>query len=343
MHNKCKLSKEAQNPISVGVGLVALDVVINGKDNQRPRLWAGGSCGNVVTILSYLGWLSYPIAYIGKDFASKIVLKDFKMWGVKTDLILTDEKASTPIVVERINNNSRLTHIFEFKCPYCGSMLPRNRPVPARLESNVMERMPTAKVFYFDRTSATAVNFAEAQKLRGALVVFEPHTVSKQKLFKKSIEIAHIVKYSGEQIEDIPFERKVSLEIKTFGAKGLKYRFRDSKGKIHKWQSMEAVRPSRLVDSAGAGDWCTAGIIHMLGQNGAEGFCRVTQEDIKNALNFGQDLAALNCVYEGARGVMYYGNRIDFESTLHSVRAKERVLLKHLCPSCKYTRRKKQE
>ena len=53
-------------PVCAGTGLVALDIVFNGDSTVPPRMWAGGSCGNVLTILSYLGWQAVPLARLAK-------------------------------------------------------------------------------------------------------------------------------------------------------------------------------------------------------------------------------------------------------------------------------------
>ena len=58
-------------PVVVGTGLVALDVVMNSDAHQPPRLWAGGTCGNVLTSLSYLGWQAYPVSRLNKDTAAE--------------------------------------------------------------------------------------------------------------------------------------------------------------------------------------------------------------------------------------------------------------------------------
>lgn len=354
MQDRFELELKFKNPTTIGVGLIALDVVINGRNEKHPHLWAGGSCGNVMTILAYLGWSSYPIAYIGNDFASKIVLQDMKKWGVKTDFIINNETVSTPIVVERINHNeTKSSHVFEFKCPYCGSPLPRSRPLPRKIAMKITTKLPISKVFYFDRVSRTAIKFAKEQRSCGALVVFEPHTVSKERLFKESLEIAHIVKYSSDQIDKVELKHNVQLEIQTLGFKGLRYRFRKQIDRKHRWKTMRAFKPSKLVDTAGAGDWCTAGIIHVLGQSGFEQFSQATEEDIENALRIGQGLAALNCTQEGARGLMYNNNKSDLDSMFgnlsdqkeprergsSSLLESERNLLERLCPSCKVAER----
>ncbi|NJR56859.1 MAG: hypothetical protein HC768_21350 [Acaryochloris sp. CRU_2_0] len=56
-----QLSKKF-SPIAIGTGLLALDVVFSDRLNDPLGLWAGGTFGNVMVALSYLGWDSYPIA-----------------------------------------------------------------------------------------------------------------------------------------------------------------------------------------------------------------------------------------------------------------------------------------
>ena len=57
-----KVIKYSSNPTVYGTGLVALDIVIGSDANESAYHWAGGTCGNVLTILSYLNWTSFPIA-----------------------------------------------------------------------------------------------------------------------------------------------------------------------------------------------------------------------------------------------------------------------------------------
>jgi len=58
-------------PKAFGAGLIALDLVL-GMDPAAPvKSWTGGTCGNVLSILAFLGWKSFPIARMNGDAASK--------------------------------------------------------------------------------------------------------------------------------------------------------------------------------------------------------------------------------------------------------------------------------
>ena len=72
-------------PKVFGTGLIALDLVIGPKPETPVRSWAGGTCGNVLSILAYLGWDAYPVARMNSDVASDRVRADMKRWGVHLD------------------------------------------------------------------------------------------------------------------------------------------------------------------------------------------------------------------------------------------------------------------
>lgn len=337
------------NTVATGSGLIALDIIINDTNNKYLTICVGGSCGNVLSILSYFKWLSYPIAYMGKDLASNFIIKDLLYWKVNTNFIYLDDRISTPLIIEKVFNNNTITHKFEFKCPYCGSDLPRNRFIPKKYLSEIIKKMPSSQIFYFDRISKNIIEIAKAQKNYGALIFFEPYKITKERLFKKCLKISHIVKYSGEQIKQIPYNIEIPLEIKTLGASGLKYKLNIDENNEDKWIKLKAYNHNEIIDSAGAGDWCTAGIIHAIGQNGSEGFLNASKYQFKNAIKFGQYLASLKCRYIGARGIMYnikisdinkiYNNSY-FSIKKSDIISKEKPIIKNyeylkfLCPFC---------
>lgn len=305
-----KLTTEHPRPICVGTGLIALDMVINGDSKLQPKFWAGGSCGNVITILSYLGWGSYALARFKDDHIAAEVIQDMEKWGVQTHLIRRDSDGSTPVVVERIviDQNGTPRHNFQTSCPYCGSKLPKYKPLLIRQTTDIVEKMPKPQVFYFDRVIGSAIRLAKRSKELGALVVFEPSSVKDKDQFLESLKVADIVKYSHEklrQVRDLMSLVSIPLEIETLGSAGLRYRLGNHRKADGKWTVLEAYPVKNLKDAAGAGDWCSAGVIYSLGSGGAKSFRKAKAEDIKMALKLGQSLAALNCHYEGARGVMY--------------------------------------
>ncbi len=68
---------------------------------------------------------------------------------------------------------------------------------------------------------------------------------------------------------------------------------------------MAAFEINKLVDSAGAGDWCSAGIIDKICRDGINGFLKKEESEIVKALNYGQILGSINCLFDGALGALY--------------------------------------
>ncbi len=345
--NYCKPFK---NSLSCsGTGLVTLDVLVDSKEDNQRRLWAGGSCGNVLIILSYLGWKASPIVCLGEDSASQIIIDDMKKWNVNTELIFRSGKVSSPIIIEKLHNDGESAfHEFKFTCPFCGSPLPRNRPLPSEFIEEAENRMPCSDVFYFDRVSTSAIRLARKAKSQGALIVFEPHKIGIRKIFEESVNLADIVKYSFEQIETDALSKTALLEVQTLGASGLRYKFRPKKGENGIWKEKKAFQVGRVVDSAGAGDWCTAGLIYSLGAQGLRNLQEKKIEEIESAFDFGQRLAALKCCFEGPRGLMYNLNsdellfllqnsRFDNNSQVISLPNEtfdKQDQIRLICPSC---------
>ena len=297
-------------PIAIGTGLVALDIVINGWEDESPILSAGGSCGNVMSILAYLGWQTFPIARLGNDPAADFLAKDLARFSVHLDLLYREKKGRTPVVIEMIpiGTASTRTHFFSFTCPYCGAPLPRHRAILKNSIARIIEHVPQPSVFYFDRISRAAIEIAKRYSAKGTLVVFEPSSTRTGRLFEECVEVAHVIKYSHERIShmlDLSRHGSPFLEIETLGAYGLRFRFFTDDNQLSNWEYLETYKVNDLKDEAGSGDWCTVGIIHLLGQEGVSNLKNARKERILKALSLGQALATLNCRYEGARGSMY--------------------------------------
>ncbi len=140
-------SGEIPRPIVVGTGLVALDIVFGPNGGESLGRWAGGTCGNVLTILSCLGWASYPVARLADDEYAHLLREDLSSWGVHLDYIYHGATGSTPIIVQYIGRDERgkFIHIFSFKCKVCGNHLPGFRPVPARCEKDNRQNAEAAR------------------------------------------------------------------------------------------------------------------------------------------------------------------------------------------------------
>lgn len=316
-------AKQANPLVVVGTGLLALDVVIAQGSTSDPLLCAGGTCGNVLAALAYLGWDAYPIARLRDDAASKRIREDLSSWGVKLNFVTQTETGSTPVVVQHIHGpESEKTHSFSRKCPSCGAWLPWYKAVKANAVPELTPRLPKTDVFYFDRTSRGALDLAQAARSAGAMVFFEPSAESDPNHLKKALEVAHVVKVASDRLrsnEAALTSKQPSLVVQTLGSRGLRYSASLTSGK-RTWANLPPYEIDRVRDTSGAGDWCTAGIVSSLGRLGPNGLANATLQTIVEALEFGQAMAAWTCQYDGARGGMYCSNKEGFLSFLKAVR-----------------------
>lgn len=296
-----RLEKPKIKATAVGSGFIALDVIEN-EDGEN--FSTGGTCGNVLSMLAWLGWSSYPVGRLGKDAAGDFVLERLADIGVETDCIRQDTGTPTPIVFQRtvVDKSGRRTHRFSMTCPGCGQWLPRFRPIvrtDAEQAKTKLAEKPSA--FFFDRVSPGILDLARWARNEGAVVMFEPSSFSDDKGFRTAVELCHVLKFSKERlghVKDFGNAAFPSIVIETQGEQGLRIRWHD------KWTSFEAFAAPRFVDAAGAGDWCSAGFLHIASQRGAEGLAAASKDVIERAVRLGQALSALNCGYEGATGLL---------------------------------------
>ena len=314
----------ATQPKIYGTGLIALDLVIGLNPDAPMRCGAGGTCGNVLSILAWLGWDAYPVARMNGDAAFERVRMDMARWGVHLDWTTCAPTAHTPIVVQEIRRGreGRPEHRFSWSCPGCGEWLPPFRAITVNAVERIKPALADASVFFLDRLSRATLTLANEASASGALVVFEPSSKATDKLMAEAVALAHVVKYADDRLGSIRGVMEdgsaVLLEVQTLGSRGLRYRHRLGRG-ISNWMYLKAVPAPRLADTCGAGDWCTAGLIAKAAVGGEKGLRRTGARGVRAALRYGQALAAWNCCFEGARGGMYAVTPQGFRSQIASL------------------------
>ena len=190
-----RLTAPSPRATIVGTGLLTLDVVI-GHERSAQRLLAGGTCGNVLTILSYLGWDAYPVSRLNGDVAAEHVVRDLRRWKVHLDFARLAPGGSTPIIVHQIGRTKQgqAFHRFSWTCPQCGAWLPPYKAALANAVQDVLTRIHEPRVFFFDRLSRGALMLAKDCAAKGALVVFEPGGIGDPGLFAEAIATTHVLK-----------------------------------------------------------------------------------------------------------------------------------------------------
>lgn len=307
-----------RKPRIFGAGVIVLDLVV-GPDLEAPvRCWTGGTCGNVLSILAYLGWDAYPIARMNGDVASERVRADMEHWGVHLEWTECSPTTHTPIIVQNLRRgrDGKAKHRFSWFCPNCGKRLPPVKMVTVGGSEKVKPALADASVFFLDRLSRANLILAAEAASRGAVVVFEPSSKAPERYMSEALTLAHVVKYADERLDGIPgimADGSATLvEVQTRGGRGLRYRHRFDR-RVSDWSYLEAVSAPRVVDTCGAGDWCTAGLIAKTASGGLKSLRHAGAYGSRTALRYGQALASWNCSFEGARGGMYSVSRKEME------------------------------
>ncbi|MFO0929739.1 MAG: hypothetical protein U0736_22405 [Gemmataceae bacterium] len=187
-------------PVVVGAGRLTFDAVVRcGERVEVIGGQAGGTCGNVLAALAYLGWQAYPLADLGVDDPGDCILCDLARCGVHLDLIDCPVGLETPVVIHRIESTpAGPNHSFTARCPFCDLPLPDYEPVPVERVVDRLSRVPVAQAIFFDRDSAGALQLARHCRANGALVVYEPNYAGPEVDLAAALAVAHVVKVSAD-------------------------------------------------------------------------------------------------------------------------------------------------
>lgn len=326
---------QTSKPSIIGTGLISLDFVTNADAAPAWRRFAGGTCGNVLAILSYLDWDAYPVARLNGDNASQDIRKDLKRWGVKLDYASLHPTAHTPIIVQtnRETADGQQIHRFSWRCPSCQQYLPGFAPVRRDSVEELVRQPLGGDVFFFDRVSSGILLLAQAASESGAVVFFEPSAKTTDKQMTAALHLADIVKYSDQRypsyLDAMSRSDKTRLEIQTRGQDGLMYRAHGLP-RPKRWRKLPATKMNLLKDTAGAGDWFTANLINVLLKGGRDRLDSLTKNSLEVALITASAAAAWSCQFEGARGGMYMTSLRSYKNHVRKMREG-----KHLTPKRK--------
>lgn len=292
-------------PRLVGTGLLALDLIVqHGQDGQRLSASGGGTCGNVLAILARLGWQASWLGSMDASASGRMVLEEMNRGGVQTHT--SKDAHPPPVFAHHIHTSAdgHATHWFSNACPICARKLPKYvRPSDAWLRSQ-SQLVLDADVFFVDRLSSGALELARLASARGALVVYEPSSVSDSPWMAEMIAIADVVKYSSDRASALrnsvpPNER--TLWVETRGSEGLRW----SLGSVGAHRALvPAVHNPSAIDACGAGDWFTSALLFGLTQTNQKP-TDLGYEQLMGLMQRASRVAAWSCGFLGARGGLY--------------------------------------
>lgn len=276
-----------------GAGLVCWDD-LEGSEGQ-----AGGTCGNVLANLAYLG--AKARLFDRLDFsteAGRLIRADLEGMGVDLRWAAMFPSDSAPWLHRWLTKRE-------------GGYRWESKPVALEeIQITGLEgKLPAARVFFFDRANAATLGLARHYKERGSTIFFEPQGSEDASGDREAaLEMADIVQTSAAYFPSSAWVAPhAQLEIRTEGKKGLRWRLGGDEGR------MRALK-AQVVDSAGSGDWLSAGLIAAL--HAGEWVGLEQPRALEAALRQGAALAALNCEFAGARGMVYELSRDELAARL---------------------------
>ncbi|HVJ50264.1 PfkB family carbohydrate kinase [Desulfitobacterium sp.] len=316
--------RERTAPRLLGAGLVCLDII---NRDGKVQYYNGGSCGNVASGLSFLGWENAVLIGQYKDEAAKLLNCNLDGLGVKR-IEVKHGSLATPRIIEEFINGPQKEHRFSLVCPRCGRELPRLSPLPEK--SVCFLELDDFNVFYSDRASKGIALLRKLFKDKGAWTVYEPNSSRNVNSLVTHALDSHIVKFSAakvsmaiaDTIRNESTHGATVLIVRTMGAEGLVYSYRTRNNTMSQWKHLDVQPVPHFVDSCGAGDWCTAGMLYSLVHKYPNFTTYLTHQDVVASLQYGQALSAISCCFLGAQGLIYSDVNEEMEKKLLGDRAR---------------------
>ena len=227
----------------------------------------GGTCGNVMSILAWMGWDAKPIACLDDSPQGLKIKDDLKRYGCDCRYVTNTPGGGTTLLLCTHKKTAEGEHVMSVRAGSPGgSRFPKRHFLRARDEAPAfLESLDEAPaVFFFDDPAAGNRMLAKGLRERGSLIYFEPSRLVSNADFE-AVAVSDIIKFSEENIPDVSFTEAYQdkVFIQTMGPKGVRFKY---KGKP--WKVIEAEPVECVVDTEGAGDWFTASLINNLGESG---------------------------------------------------------------------------
>lgn len=262
----------------------------------------GGTCGNVMCMLSRLGWTAQPqVKLIDTEEGQKIA-NSLVDYGCDIRYVSFSEKGGFS-GMQCTHRKSNKTGEHELGLRSFGPNGSQFRKITElRARDEVPAFLNTLKekfdVFFFDHNEAGPRNLAKELSKRGSLIYYECENSKDWKKFIKSVEVSDIVKFSDENVQDISFadEYKDKLFIQTQGAKGLQFKLCNGN-----WIHINPIEVDNVVDWEGCGDTITAVFLDELSKLGLPKVSELTDEQVISALTSATEKAALCTQYYGSK------------------------------------------
>ena len=264
----------------------------------------GGTAGNVMSILAWMGWHTLPAARLDDSEVGLQLRADLESYGCDTRYLTNTPDGGTTIldIIHKTGRDGKPKTAYMAHSPRGGRFVNHRfwtlKQAQALFDS--LDQMPD--VFFFDRCAPGNILLAELLHERGVLVYYEPNEPVDRN-FLRAVAASDIVKFSDERHSDVSFTDGFTdkLFIQTMNQKGLRYRLRGSE-----WNQLAPVWNPDAIDGEGAGDWTSSTFINALGKHGLTQVSDLEESLLKECLMEAQRVASESVSYIGAKGLIHH-------------------------------------
>ena len=292
----------------LAAGYVTLDLIVRDLENKDFWQSPGGTAANVSTIVRYFGYPATVVARVAPDHRGDELVRALDHHDVDISMIERESAAETPAIVELLNGRAPGAHRFSYRCPACGRRLPKIMTATRQQARAAVRCAPEFALFFFDRATTATIDIAAAFRKSGQIVVFEPTRLPATHTARLAADLSDVVKIARQRDRPsvsnwLPSSgSSTRCIIETLDREGLRFRWREGSGSWLPWQYRSAIEPSNVRDSAGAGDWFTAGMIQKILAGTVGNALRM--ETIEEGISYGQALGALSLSFDGPIGLL---------------------------------------
>ena len=362
------LREQTAGKTCMGTGNYSFDIItqreypdgfVVGKRNRFEekilKMEIGNTCGNVMTMLPYLGVKTFPVAMFDMSPQGYRMKRDLKGYGADVRFVSNTLDGGTTILrcVHKLDKDGKPTMGHKGSAagkPWSGPSARQNKKflnsqngeVEALLDS--MDFIPD--VFFFDEDKAAHRILAERLREKGTLVYYEGDSKwgrkedekQRRSLFRsflRCVEASDVVKMSGEHVQDLSFADAYQdkLFIQTLGADGLRFKLGGGE-----WIKLDPIMNPDYVDYEGAGDWTSSTLIAALCSKNLLKVQDMTEEAVKEVLTMAQTMASYSVGFYGSKGLIHADERFKKQDdTLEMPHYTKKLIYLHGSASAGYS------
>jgi len=301
------------------LGGTSIDLIQDKEKGKRESVSIGGSVTNSAIIAAKLGLKTGLLSKIGKDSFGNFAIDFLKSCKINISGVIQDSSIRTPLAIAKIDKSGIAKYTF-----YKNS--PKDSIVPIKNTPKAL--LDTCKAFhagssysYQKETFEETLKFIKYLKKRAVFISYDPNirpgTIKHKNEVKarvlKLLKLVDLAKLSEIDLKYLTGSKTPEKGLKTLkklvrceliltlGSKGsIYYHSRSSNGKSSVRRTEEVIAiPAfkvRVVDTIGAGDAFTAGLIYRLIKQGRTEFF----SNMRSNMTFASAVSAIICTQKGA-------------------------------------------